>query len=90
MAKYQVPEGTVPLPVEQKVAGVSSLSSKATREPAFTHKRRIAESQPAVRNDQVVQGMKFNEERMNLVQLNVSHVNLCDSLSIIVCTILMC
>ena len=56
---------TVPLPLEQKVAGLSSLSSKAVREPAFTQKRKVGS--PRGINDRVVQGMKFNEEKMNLV-----------------------
>ena len=63
--QYQEPEVTVPLPLEQKVAGVSSMSSKETREPAFTHKRKVGLQSAA--NNQVVQGMKFNEEKMNLV-----------------------
>ena len=66
-AKYKEPEITVPLPLEQKVAGLSSLSSKAVREPAFTQKRKVG-SQRGV-NDRVVQGVKFSEDKMNLVHL---------------------
>lgn len=66
-----MPEGTVPLPMDQKVAGLSTMSSKATREPAFAQKRRVT-PQRAI-DDRVVQGMKFNEERMNLVRTSQKH-----------------
>ena len=55
------------MPLEQKVAGLSSLSSKAVREPAFTQKRKMG-SQGSI-NDRVVQGMKFSEDKINLVHL---------------------
>lgn len=59
-----MPEGTVPLPAERNVAGLSSMSSKVVREPAFTHKRKVGPRPPI--NDRVVQGMKFSDEKMNL------------------------